>query len=302
MVRILVLSIFSVAITLLLPAFAQESVTGQPVPKEKIYSVKEALRLLHDQKNELQGKTIAIRAYNVDAVKHFAECVFTATLMDYEDARLYDQVYTSGLSATQREDLRRKIEHITMKAVPNKQLGGRIHTYAVYQGHFFDKELMAHCGADKWDTFFVEKKLQEIITHKPSYRTETIAVGLVIANGVCLKPPYKVVLKDYKLTINGQPYGVLGGSDEPSEATEERLIPAWEMIVSHLKRGMLLMYRGGCSTDSPELLALRPASPTILSSIDAVLKSKSRKAEKAKSLAKLLNLPDVWGGILQESL
>ena len=52
-----------------------------------------------------------------------------------------------------------------------------------------------------------QKKVKEIVSAKqPFYRTKTVSSGIVIANGRYIKKPYKIVLKDYLVTINENPH------------------------------------------------------------------------------------------------
>ena len=261
--------------------------------ENKAYTVKEAVELLKINPDSLRNKSIKLEAFIVDTVKGTG-CRDYQVLTDKEYVEIFSNRYDNKLSQEERN-----------KAIEESKLAPTILTgqalsmpedfyptyHAIYQGHFYDEWATKNCGTDGYKRFVMEEKVKEIVSIiQPTYRTKIISTGLVIANGKYIQKPYEITLKDYKVTINRVLY-------EPpteekvnriTELTDNQRLKQWENLISTLENNKLIIY-GGNKYESTKW----SYSPTLVSDIDALIKSNKSAQQKREELAKLLDtLPE----------
>jgi len=156
--------------------------------------------------------------------------------------------------------------------------------HGIYQGHFFDKLHRVKCGSNQ--RFTIEKKIKEVVNTKATYKIEIIKSGTVISKGIYIKPPYKVVLKDYKITINEVLFkpSVENKDFKITGVTDENMITSWEYLVDHLKANRLIIYGG----NRYEMTSSNYPTNTI-DSINRIMKSTKVDKQKKEEIAKVLD-------------
>lgn len=257
--------------------------------ENKVYTVKEAVELLKINPDSLKDKSIQLEAFIVDAVKGTG-CKDYQVLTDKEYVETFGNRYNNKLNQEERNKAieESKLAPVLLTGQTLAMPEGFYPTYhAIYQGHFYDKWATKTCGADGYKRFVIEGKVKEIVsTKQPTYRTKTISTGLVIANGIYIQKPYEVTLKDYKVTINRVLY-------EPpteeqvnriTELTDEQRLKQWENLISTLENNKLIIY-GGNKYESTKW----NYPSTLVSDIDALMKSNESTQQKREELAKLLD-------------
>jgi len=257
--------------------------------ENKVYTVKETVNLLKITPTFLKDKSIQLEAFVVDGVMGLG-CEDYQILTDKEYVGAFNNRYNNKLSQEERnkaiEDS--KLAPVLLTGQTLSMPEGFYPTYhAVYQGHFYDKWATKTCGADGYKRFVIEGKVKEIVSaEQPTYRTKTISTGLVIANGKYIQKPYEVTLKDYKVTINGVLYEppTKEQVSRVTEFTDDQRLKQWENLNSVLERNGLIIY-GGNKYES-----IKWSYPsTLVSDIDALMKSNKSAQQKREELAELLD-------------
>ena len=256
---------------------------------EKVYSVKETVEMLQHSPDVLKDRKVKVQGYYVDGTKGIG-CHDFMILVDKENAQLYKSLYDPDLTPDEFEHRRQQVARM-----PTLHTGQTLvmpegffpTQHGIYVGHFYDPWATKTCEPDGWKRFVIEMKAQEIVADTTStYRTKTVTTGLVIHNGKHIPAPYEVTLKDYQVTING----VL---DEPpteaqlnhiTEGTDQQRQRAWEGLVSQLEDGRLILHGGNKYERS-----IPTYSATVISDIEALMKSARSERQKRQVLADLLD-------------
>ena len=108
-------------------------------------------------------------------------------------------------------------------------------------------------------------------------------------NGVYIKRPYSVTLKDYRVTVNGVLYEPASEehAGRVAEFTDSERLKEWENLVSTLGTDSLVIRsinNGGLTG-----ITSRGYTPTLVSDITALVKSNKSTQQKREALAKLLD-------------
>jgi len=237
---------------------------------DKLYTVREITNVLKTNPNSLKNKSVKVEAIVVNAVKGVG-CKDYKMLADVNDVEVYQKnVYNS-------------------ESIPLLYTGHILSTdvyptyHGIYQGHFFDKSYTNKCGSD--NRFTIEKKIKEVRTNQPTYKTKNISSGFVISNGVFVKPPYEVNLKDYKVTINGILYepSKEETDNEITDLTDKSRLASWEYLTSMLRDNLLVVYGGNW-------YQMARSNPTeVIANIGSIMKSNKTDSQKKVELAKTLD-------------
>ena len=267
--------------------------------EEKVYSVKEAIQILQDNPTQFKNKNIKIQAYHINSTKGIG-CKDYMIIMDKDDVNIYESISSrlitesQTLSEQEKKNLQDKLQNLPhLITGPQLEMHNILPTkYAIYVGHFYDTWSTKSCGTDGWKRFVIEKKEKEILSNQaPTAKTEMINSGLVISNGQYLAPPYKVTLQNYTVTINDKLY-------EPptkdqliniTDDTDQQRNDQFNTLVSQLQGNKLLIYGGNKYETSISIY-----SPTIILSIDKLLKSTISRNQKYEELKKMFDnvIPD----------
>lgn len=271
-------------------AYAQQKQKKQPAPvtEERVYSVREIVQILKSRPEEVRGKTIKIKGYIVDTATGRGEGDFLV-LTDREFTGIYQKdLWHEGLSRSERRKL---------KTMPIIRTGPALNmpqsvfptVYGIYRGHFYDDTATADFrnGAER---FIVEEKIVELgIDAQSPGRSTAVNKGLVIANGKVLERPYRVVLKDRVIRVNGALYQPATEQDIPriTRKTDDDRLRQWESLVKFLQEGWLVVYGG----NRYESIVWRFPS-TLVADLNAALAAPGTIDDKKKAIARLLDMPD----------
>ncbi len=258
--------------------------------EDKVYTVREAVGLLKTAPGFFKDKSVRLEGYVVGGMKGTG-CNDYQIITDKEYVKAFKNRYDGKLSPEERSRAAGASKLAPVLLTGQTQAAPDIYpTYhAVYQGHFYDKWAEEGCGAEGYKRFVIEKKVKEIVSAKqPFYRTKTVSSGIVIANGRYIKKPYKIVLKDYLVTINGvlyEPATTEGLTGRITEFTDAQRLETWKNLVSSLERDRLIIY-GGNKYES----SMPGYPPTLVSDIRTLIKSGVSGQSKREKLAKLLDV------------
>lgn len=140
--------------------------------EDKIYSVKEAIKILETNPDQFKNKDIRIQAYHVNSTLGVG-CKDYIVLMDMADV-IKDQAISNRLMAESQtlSEIETKKLHDEIDQIPHIYTGpqSNMHNifptqYAIYVGHFYDKLITKSCGNDAWKRFVITSKEKEIVSN-----------------------------------------------------------------------------------------------------------------------------------------
>ena len=256
---------------------------------DKIYTVSEVKNLSNNQKRQLLGKKIRLKAYIVDAVKGVG-CEDYVILTDYQYVDLYKKQYQNDLSMSERLKIVR-IPLLKAKVkVPYGDSNFYPTVYAVYRGHLADAKLVRQCPKLK-NSFVIEGKEKEIIPRRSfPYQEKVLDTGCLIINGKLLRPPLKLVLENNRISVNGIAYEPLETAHYQNITVETAELRKnhFQNLVNSLKKKRLIIVGG----DRYEVW--QHCNKNVLKEIQKTIYNSSlSREEKIKKLEQILNSPGI---------